>query len=125
MDYRFKKDESVIRFMKERRDYEEGKIRAALDAMGFNDNDLKKDVRTLRGGEANRIVLCQLFLGRSNILIFDVPINFLVVCCIQTLDRFLEGYRGTVLLVSHVRTFVRRVADDVYVLKEQQLRLQN
>lgn len=125
MDYRFKKDESVIRFMKERSDYEEGKIRAALDAMGFNGNDLKKDVRTLSGGEAIRIVLCQLFLGRYNILILDEPTNFLDVYCIEALERFLEGYPGTVLLVSHDRTFVRRVADDVYVLKEQQLRLQN
>src|SRR5699024_6069975 len=116
---------SVIRFMKERSDYEEGKIRAALDAMGVNGNDLKKDVRALSGGEAIRIVLCQLFLGRYNIRIFDERTNFVAVYCIEALERFLQGCPGTVLLVSHDRTFVRRGADGVYVLKEQQVRIQN
>lgn len=125
MDYQFTKDKSVIHFMKERSDHEEGRIRGALDAMGFNGNDLKKNVRELSGGEAIRIVLCQLFLGRYNILILDEPTNFLDVYCIEALEQFLEGYPGTVLLVSHDRAFVRRVADDVYVLKDRQLRLQN
>lgn len=86
---------------KERSDRAESKIRAALHAMSFTGNDLKKNVRALSGGEALRLVLCQLFLGRYNVLVLDEPTNFLDVFCIEALERFLKGYEGTVLLASH------------------------
>src|SRR5690625_7120989 len=76
MDYQFTEDESVLGFMKDTSDYEEGKIRAVLHSMDFTRNDLNKSVRDLSGGEAIRLVLCQLFLGRFNILILDEPTNF-------------------------------------------------
>src|SRR5699024_915256 len=62
MDDQFTNDDSVLGFMKGRSDYDEGKIRAVLHSMGFIGNDLKKNVRDLSGGEAIRLVLCQLFL---------------------------------------------------------------
>src|SRR5699024_12698466 len=76
MDYQFTEDESVLGFMKDRSDYEEGKIRAVLHSMDFTRNDLNKSVRDLSGGEAIRIVLCQLFLGRFNLLFIYVDTNF-------------------------------------------------
>jgi len=118
MDYQFTEDESVLGFMKDRSDYEEGKIRAVLHSMDFTRNDLNKSVRDLSGGEAIRLVLCQLFLGRFNILILDEPTNFLDVFSIEALEQLLEGYEGTVLLVSHDKTFIERVADYVYVLED-------
>lgn len=125
MDYQFTNDDSVLDFMKGRSDYDEGKIRAVLHSMGFIGNDLKKNVRDLSGGEAIRLVLCQLFLGRYNILILDEPTNFLDVFCIEALEQFIQGYDGTVLLVSHDQTFVGRVADDVYVLENQKIKLRS
>lgn len=54
-------------------------------------------------------------------LVLDEPTNFLDVFCIEALERFLKGYEGTVLLVSHDRTFIERVADCVYVMKDKKL----
>jgi macrolide transport system ATP-binding/permease protein len=125
MSYQFEKNESMLSFMKERSDYEERKIRAVLHAMNFTGNDLKKNVRDLSGGEAIRLVLCQLFLGRYNVLTLDEPTNFLDVFCIEALERFLHAYEGTVLLVSHDRTFIERVADSVYVIEDQKLIAKN
>jgi macrolide transport system ATP-binding/permease protein len=125
MDYYFEKDETVMAYMKERSDYDESKIRAVLHAMNFTANDLRKNVCDLSGGEATRLVLCQLFLGRYNILVLDEPTNFLDVFCIEALERFLKGYEGTVLLVSHDRMFIDRVADRIYVMENQQLKLRN
>ncbi|GGH82728.1 macrolide transport system ATP-binding/permease protein [Pullulanibacillus pueri] len=125
MDYQFTKDETVLEFMKDRSDYDESKIRSVLHSMSFTGNDLKKNVCNLSGGEAIRIVLCQLFLGRYNILVLDEPTNFLDVFCIEALERFLKGYEGTVLFVSHDQTFVERVADCVYVIEEQKLVLRS
>lgn len=123
MDYQFTKDETVLGYMKDRSDHHESKIRSVLHAMNFTGNDLKKEVRYLSGGEAIRLVLCQLFLGRYNVLILDEPTNFLDIYCIEALERFLKGYEGTVLLVSHDRTFVNRVADHTYVIENQKLTL--
>src|SRR5699024_12388013 len=112
----FTNDDSVLGFMKGRSDYDEGKIRAVLHSMGFIGNDLKKNVRDLSGGEAIRLVLCQLYLGRYNILILDEPTNYLDVFCIDALEQFIQGYDGTVILVSHDKTFIERVSDDLYLL---------
>ena len=98
-DYQFTKDETVLEFMKARSDFDESKIRSVLHSMNITGNDLKKNVRNLSGGESIRLVLCQLFLGRYNILILDEPTNFLDVFCIEALEQFLKGYEGTVLFV--------------------------
>jgi ABC-type glutathione transport system ATPase component len=84
---------------------------------------LRKDVRELSGGEAIRLILCQLFLGRYNVLVLDEPTNFLDVDCMEALEKFLEAYQGTVLLVSHDRRFIERVADSVYAIEDHQLEL--
>ncbi|HWO95458.1 MAG TPA: ABC-F type ribosomal protection protein [Bacillus sp. (in: firmicutes)] len=123
MGYQFEKDETVLAYMKERSDYDESKIRAVLHAMNFTGNDLRKSVRDLSGGEAIRLVLCQLFLGRYNVLILDEPTNFLDVFCIEALERFLKAYEGTVILVSHDFIFVDHVADCIYAIEHQQLKL--
>src|SRR5699024_2603348 len=117
-DYQFTDDESVHGCMKDRSDYEEGKIRAGLHSMHFTRKDLNNRVRDLSGGVAIRLVLCQLFLGRFNILILDETTNFLNVFSIEALEQLLEGYEGTVLLVSHDKTLIERVADYVYVLED-------
>lgn len=121
MDYMFTKDETVLNFMKDRCDYDERKIRSVLHSMSITGNDLKKNVRSLSGGEAIRLVLCQLFLGKYNILILDEPTNFLDVFCIEALERFIKAYEGTIILVSHDRMFNESVADFVYAIEQQKL----
>jgi macrolide transport system ATP-binding/permease protein len=122
MGYQFEKSETIMDYIVNRSDYDESKIRSALNGMNFTGNDLKKNVRDLSGGEAIRLVLCQLFLGRYNVLFLDEPTNFLDIFCIEELERFLKAYEGTVLLVSHDRMFIDRVADHVYVIEDQQLK---
>lgn len=121
MDYQFSKGETVFNYVKSRSDYDESKIRSILHAMNFNGNDLKKDVRHLSSGEATRLVLCQLFLGRYNVLILDEPTNFLDVYCLEALEKFINSYEGTIFLVSHDRMFVDHVADIIFKIEEQQL----
>lgn len=121
--YQFPKDETILQFLGQNSDYHESEIRAALHAMQFTGNDLKKNVRSLSGGETVRLLLCRLFLGRYNVLVLDEPTNFLDVFCIEALELFLKNYEGTVILVSHDKRFVERVADDVYVLEDQTIKL--
>lgn len=121
MVYHFEKDETVLEYMKERSDYNESKIRSVLHSMNFTGNDLNKNSHHLSGGEAIRLVLCQRFLGRYNVLILDQPTNFLDVFCIEELERFIKAYEGTIVLVSHDCMFFERVVDCVYAIEQQQL----
>ncbi|GGL64538.1 Msr family ABC-F type ribosomal protection protein [Sporolactobacillus putidus] len=125
MNYQFTKNETVLEFMKDRSDYDESKIRSVLHSMSFIGNDLTKSVLNLSGGEAIRLVLCQLFLGTYNILILDEPTNFLDVFCIEALEQFIKAYEGTVLLVTHDRIFIDKVADCVYAIEDKKLVLKS
>lgn len=120
-DYQFNNEETVFEYVKVRSDYNEGNIRTVLHAMNFIGNDLRKNVQNLSGGEAIRLVLCQLFLGRYNILVLDEPTNFLDLFCLEALEKFIRAYEGTILLVSHDRKFIENVADCIYAIEEQKL----
>ncbi|WP_078395728.1 Msr family ABC-F type ribosomal protection protein [Shouchella patagoniensis] len=121
-DYQFQRGKTVIGFMKEQSEYQESRIRSVLHAMAFTGNDLIKDVSELSGGEAIRLTLCQLFLGSYNVLILDEPTNFLDLHSMAALESFLSAYLGTVLLVSHDRAFVDRVADHVYEIDKKEMK---
>lgn len=122
LDYQFSKDKTVLEFMKENSHYELSKIRSVLHAMNFTGNDLKKETSQLSGGEAIRLKLCQLFLGSYNVLILDEPTNFLDIHSMKALETFLLNYEGTILLVSHDREFVKRVADHKYEIQEKRIK---
>lgn len=119
--YQFTDDETVFEYINSRSDYHEGEIRAVLHSMKFTGTAVHKNIRQLSGGEAIRLVLCRLFLGRYNILVLDEPTTFLDVFCIEALEQFIKGYDGTILLVSHDRTFTQNVADDVYMIEDEKL----
>lgn len=77
MSYQFTKDETVLEFLKNRSQYDEGFLRSVLHSMLFVSSDILKSVKSLSGGEAIRLQLCQLFLGEYNILLLDEPTSFL------------------------------------------------
>jgi macrolide transport system ATP-binding/permease protein len=123
MSYQFTSDETVLEFLKNRSEYDEGFLRSVLHSMLFVGTDLLKNVKSLSGGEAIRLQLCKLFLGKYNILLLDEPTNFLDIHAIHALERFIKGYEGTIIFVSHDRRFIENVADHSYVIQQQQLKL--
>jgi ATP-binding cassette subfamily F protein uup len=66
-------------------------------------------VRTLSGGERNRLLLARLFALPANVLVLDEPTNDLDIDTLELLEELLQGYAGTVFLVSHDRTFLDNV----------------
>src|SRR5947209_5071254 len=70
-------------------------------------------VKLLSGGERNRLLLARLFTRPSNLLVLDEPTNDLDVETLELLESLLIDYQGTVLLVSHDRTFLNNVATSV------------
>lgn len=121
MSYQFSTDETVLQFLKNRSDYEEGFLRSVLHSMLFVGNDIQKQVKSLSGGEAIRLQLCHLFLGRYNILLLDEPTNFLDIRAIEALERFVTSYDGTIIFVSHDKQFIKNVADIQFKIVDKKL----
>src|SRR5574342_1275677 len=83
-------------------------VEMAMDALRVPPSD--QDVRTLSGGEARRVALCRLLLERPDMLLLDEPTNHLDAESVAWLERFLQGYPGTVVAVTHDRYFLDNVA---------------
>lgn len=121
MSYQFTSDETVLQFLESCSDYDEGFLRSVLHSMQFVGTDILKSVKSLSGGEAIRLQLCQLFLGEYNILVLDEPTNFLDIHAIEALERFIAAYEGTIVFVSHDQAFIKNVADLKYNILEKKL----
>jgi ATP-binding cassette subfamily F protein uup len=76
----------------------------------FDERQVRAPVRSLSGGEKARLLLARLMARESNLLVLDEPTNDLDVETLDLLQELLDGYDGTVLLVSHDRDFLDRVA---------------
>ncbi len=75
----------------------------------------RSPVKSLSGGERNRLLLARLFAKPANVLVLDEPTNDLDIDTLELLEQLLEEYNGTVFLVSHDRTFLDNVVTQVLV----------
>jgi ATP-binding cassette subfamily F protein uup len=96
-------------------------ITAALlcDRFGFRGEKARTRVGDLSGGERRRLGLMRLLMGEPNVLLLDEPTNDLDIDTLTALEDLLDGWPGTLVVVSHDRYFVERVCDNVYSLTEQ------
>jgi len=86
------------------------------DRFGFRGEKARTLVRDLSGGERRRLQLMRLLMGEPNVLLLDEPTNDLDIDTLRALEDLLDGWPGTLVVVSHDRYFVERVCDDVYAL---------
>ena len=81
----------------------------------------RQRVATLSGGERNRLLLARLFAQPSNVLVLDEPTNDLDLETLDLLEEQLDTYQGTVLLVSHDRSFLNNVVTSVLAFEKYQV----
>ena len=91
-------------------------VRNALAAFEFYGDDVFKRNAALSGGERARVAICKIMLSENNFLILDEPTNHLDIHSSEALERALKLYEGTLLIVSHDRYFINRLADKVVYL---------
>ena len=84
----------------------------------FTPDRAHSPVRTLSGGERNRLLLARLFAKSANILVLDEPTNDLDIETLELLEELLADYQGTLLLVSHDREFINNVVTSTLVFSE-------
>ncbi|RDH40862.1 MAG: ABC transporter ATP-binding protein [Candidatus Aquirickettsiella gammari] len=97
-------------------------IRKTLAQVLFNKDDVAKDILSLSGGEAARLLLAKILLEPSNVLLLDEPTNHLDIESTAALADALRCYPGTLLFVSHDRDFISQIANRIlFISREKKL----
>jgi ATP-binding cassette subfamily F protein 3 len=96
-------------------------IRSFLARYGFRGDDVFKDVVVLSGGERARVALAILALAKANFLLLDEPTNHLDIPSQEVLEDVLLDFNGTVLMVSHDRYLIEKVATQVWAIADGEL----
>ena len=99
-----------------------GKVRSILGSFLFSNDEVKKKVKVLSGGERARVALCKLLLDPYNLLIMDEPTNHLDITSKELLKKALNNYDGSLIVVSHDREFLQGLTDKVYEFKNQNIK---
>ncbi len=111
-EYEFAEDLSVFDWMSQWKQPtdDEQSVRSILGRLLFSQDDIKKQVKVLSGGEKGRMLFGKLMMQRPNIIVMDEPTNHLDMESIESLNTALELYQGTLFFVSHDREFVSSLA---------------
>ena len=99
----------------------ETKISKVLAAFNITDEMLKRNFNTLSGGEKTICSLIRLLLIEPDILLLDEPTNHLDIKRIEWLENYLKNYKGTIIIVSHDRYFLDKVANKIILLTKRGL----
>ncbi|MCQ2982061.1 MAG: ABC-F family ATP-binding cassette domain-containing protein [Treponemataceae bacterium] len=115
---------TVLEYIKEAAEYvvtNDGKTLSAsqmLEQFGFEGKVQYSPVVTLSGGERKRLYLVRLLMGNPNFLVLDEPTNDFDIFTLSILESFLQGFAGCLLVVSHDRYFMDKVADTLFILND-------
>lgn len=103
-------------------EYTEKELRTVLGCFLFTGDEVFKKVKVLSGGEKSRLALAKTLITQSNFLLLDEPTNHLDMFSASVLAESLEEYAGSLLFVSHDRTFISRVANKIWWIENGILR---
>jgi ATP-binding cassette, subfamily F, member 3 len=92
-------------------------IRSFLGRMLFRGDDVFKTISTLSGGELSRVAMAKLMLGKANLLLLDEPTNHLDIASREALESSLENYPGTLIMASHDRALIDRLATKLIIVE--------
>lgn len=93
-------------------------LNAMLTHMGFEGEARDKKISMLSGGERTRLALSCILLSKPDVLMMDEPTNHLDLHMLQWLESYLEGYRGTLIVVSHDRYFLDKICRKIFDLTD-------
>ncbi len=100
----------------------EADTRSVLHGMQFFPEDFTKPIQSLSGGQKTRLALAKLLLTKPDLLILDEPTNHLDIDTLSWLERYLQGYPGAILIVSHDRYFLDQVVNFVYEVSRHKVK---
>ncbi|MDQ3289729.1 MAG: ABC-F family ATP-binding cassette domain-containing protein, partial [Bacteroidota bacterium] len=99
----------------------QNKAEEILEGLGFSTEDLQKPLKTFSGGWRMRVMLAKILLQKPSLLLLDEPTNHLDLPSIKWLENYLEGYEGSVIIVSHDREFLDKTTNTTVEVAQQKL----
>ncbi|CZQ91134.1 abc transporter [Trichococcus palustris] len=99
----------------------ESEIRSVLHGFQFYEEDYHRPIGQLSGGQKTRLALAKILLEKNDLLILDEPTNHLDIDTLAWLETYLIGYKGSLLIVSHDRYFLDKVATEVYEISRHKI----
>jgi ATP-binding cassette subfamily F protein 3 len=101
------------------------KTEEVLQGLGFSNPDLQRPYREFSGGWRMRVLLAKMILQKPDLLLLDEPTNHLDLPSIEWLEKYLQHYPGSVVIVSHDKFFLDRMVDKIVELYQQDLHFYN
>ena len=95
--------------------------RSCLASFMFYADDINKKVDSLSGGEKVRLELCKIMKKGPNLLLLDEPTNHMDIVGKESLEKLLELYTGTIIVVSHDRYFINKIADSLLIFENDKV----
>lgn len=97
-------------------------LRTLLGCFLFSGDDADKKIKVLSGGEKARVALAKTIVSKANFLMLDEPTNHLDLHSVELLIDALNRYQGTIIMVSHDRFFISKVANKIWAIEDQELK---
>jgi ATP-binding cassette subfamily F protein 3 len=101
----------------------ETELRSILGSFLFTGDDVFKKIKVLSGGEKSRVALAKALTADANFLILDEPTNHLDMASVNILIQALQQYEGTVIVVSHDRYFLDNIANKIWFIEDQKIKV--
>lgn len=114
---------SIIENVMETSIYPENFVRLLLARLLFKRDDVYKKVNVLSGGEQVKAAFAKILVQDINLLILDEPTNYLDINSLEVIEVALKEYERTVMLVSHDRSFINSVADQLMLIENHQIKM--
>ncbi len=102
-------------------EWSQKKVRTFLGGFGFQNETVFKVIKQLSGGEKARLALALMIINPSNFLLLDEPTNHLDLQSKENLELAIKNYRGSLLIISHDRYFISKVANRIIEIKDSKL----
>ncbi|RVT97179.1 ABC transporter ATP-binding protein [Mucilaginibacter limnophilus] len=103
--------------------HNETELRTILGSFLFTGDDVFKKIKVLSGGEKSRVALAKALTADANFLILDEPTNHLDIQSVNILIQALQQFEGTFIVVSHDRYFLDNVANKIWFIEDQQIKI--
>ncbi len=125
-------DELLQAYSEKLHEYEEAggytiehRTEEVLQGLGFSNSDLKRPYREFSGGWRMRVLLAKMILQQPDLLLLDEPTNHLDLPSIEWLEKYLQHYKGAVVIVSHDKYFLNRMVKKIVELYQRELHIYN
>ena len=102
-------------------EWSQKKVRTFLGGFGFQNETVFKYIKQLSGGEKARLALALMIMNPSNFLLLDEPTNHLDLQSKENLELAIKNYKGSLLIISHDRYFISKVANRIIEIKDSKL----